>query len=185
MTLDVHLCYINCTLGQQHPQVAPVGKAEKTEEKFCMQNINIIEPLTSCILLLIPNAVASAMPLGTSLKLFPSIHKVKAVCWSKGLGWAILPYLTQNKWTTGLKVSPKACLKGQIWGLCVNTALTSWATNMQGSALSPVTLPEEECPSRTVSWAHFLALTWVSLEKPHISICKKEITNLLHFPSSL
>lgn len=80
MTLDVHLCYINCTLGQQHPQVAPVGKAEKTEEKFCMQNINIIEPLTSCILLLIPNAVASAMPLGTSLKLFPSIHKVKAVC---------------------------------------------------------------------------------------------------------
>lgn len=80
MTLDVHLCYINSTQGQQHPQVPPVGKPEKTEEKFCMQNISIIEPLTSCILLLIPNAVVSAMSLDTSLKLFPSVHKVKAVC---------------------------------------------------------------------------------------------------------
>lgn len=45
MTLDMHLCYINSTQGQQLPQVAHVGKAEKIE-KFCRQNINIIEPFT-------------------------------------------------------------------------------------------------------------------------------------------
>lgn len=77
MTLDVHLCYINSTQGQQRRQVAPVGKAEKIEEKFCMQNINIIEPLASCILLLIPNKVASAISLDTSLKLFPSLSMLR------------------------------------------------------------------------------------------------------------
>lgn len=78
----MHLCYINSTQGQQLPRVAPVRKAEKIEEKFCMQNINIIEPFTTCILLLNTkrSKEVSAMSLDTSFKLFQGLHKVEAVC---------------------------------------------------------------------------------------------------------
>lgn len=37
--------------GKQQPQVAIAEKAEKFEEKFCMQNNSKIQLLTSCILL--------------------------------------------------------------------------------------------------------------------------------------
>lgn len=36
-----------------------------------------------------------------------------------------------------LKMSPRACLKGQNWGQHANTALTSWAKNRQGSVQQP------------------------------------------------
>ena len=90
MTLDTHLCYINSTQGQQHPQAAPVGKAEKTEEKFCMQNINVNELFTSWILLLNtkPSKEVFAKSLDTSFKLFQSLHKVTAGCLGKGLSKA-------------------------------------------------------------------------------------------------
>lgn len=123
----MHLCYVKSAQGQQHSQVAPVGKAGKIEEKLYIQNISIIEPFTSCILLL--NTKHSkemlATSLGTSFKLLQILHKVKAVHSGKGLGKAnvstysccsILPDLTQKKrtvrWARVLEMSPKTCLKG-------------------------------------------------------------------------
>lgn len=51
MTLDVYLFSINNIYSKQQPQVATAEKAEKFDGKFCMQNISIIQPLISCILL--------------------------------------------------------------------------------------------------------------------------------------
>lgn len=81
---------------------------------------------------------------------------------------------------TGVGDIPGECLKVQNWGQQAKTALLSFTELKIGRAkpCSPRTLPKKEYSSRTVSWAHFLHVSEVSLEKPSISICKMEITNL-------
>lgn len=174
MTLDMYLCSINSTHSQQQPQVAAAEKAEKFEEKFCMQNTNVSD---------------------TRSKLFQSLHEVKAVCWGKGFDkasistcsdWGNLPDLTWKKQPTGwvqhmLEMSKRMLENSELPRL-------HWPHELRtgrAQPYSPRTLPKNEYSSRTVSWAHFLAVSWVSLEKPSISICKVEIANLPHFPWSL
>lgn len=107
-----------------------------------------------------------------SSKLFQSVHEVKAVCWGKGFGkanistwssWGNLPDLTWNNqaigWVQALKMPQENAWKFRIWESMPRLHWPHELRTGRAQPCRPRTLPKKEYSSRTVSWAHFLAVS--------------------------